>query len=637
MNPQRPSQVFFSRLTHELRTPLSALLGLTELLSQTPLNTQQADLVSKMQRTGHNLLELVNDLLDAGRIDSGALRLEPVPIDVTELLNNLRAICVPWAVARGIEFYFDVAVDVPRRIVADPLRLTQIVTNLVSNAIKFTEKGWVLLELGVICDRAGRPLLQIRVRDSGIGMDEAQCARLFQDFSQGEGIVTRFGGSGLGMAITDSLVKAMDGKITVSSRPGLGSTFTVILPLTLVGGEHVFESIPRLAGNALIIDENKVGRALLAVMLDHLHIASIGVSNIQEAITLLDEMPHLRAELNYVFLADGHSAAALEEACMLLRHHADMNSRLYVITHPGRQWDDSLVAVDGRLEKPLDFPVLAAQLRGDVPPPSQTPTRSTPILHGKTVLVVEDQMVLRELLCHWLTEEGASCQAVASLAQAEAVLSHVAPDWIFLDRHLPDGDSLPRLPHWLSRFAVGTVPHVVLCTANPEQKEKEAAFAAGACAFLPKPFTPLQLRHCLEHPHVPTPPPMAVVPRQMKQGTVEAINLGEALRFSGGKLPLARRMIALFASHHQHSVERLLDALQQQDYVEISRIAHRLRGAAGSIGAVELHRIASQFEGVALQTLPEDVLRHRVLQLCDALSAVNHAAEDMAEQDFASA
>lgn len=315
MNPQRPSQVFFSRLTHELRTPLSALLGLTELLSQTPLNTQQADLVSKMQRTGHNLLELVNDLLDAGRIDSGALRLEPVPIDVTELLNNLRAICVPLAVARGIEFYFDVAVDVPRRIVADPLRLTQIVTNLVSNAIKFTEKGWVLLELGVICDRAGRPLLQIRVRDSGIGMDEAQCARLFQDFSQGEGIVTRFGGSGLGMAITDSLVKAMDGKITVSSRPGLGSTFTVILPLTLVGGEHVFESIPRLAGNALIIDENKVGRALLAVMLDHLHIASIGVSNIQEAITLLDEMPHLRAELNYVFLADGRSAAALEEAC----------------------------------------------------------------------------------------------------------------------------------------------------------------------------------------------------------------------------------------------------------------------------------------------------------------------------------
>jgi PAS domain S-box-containing protein len=269
----RAKSEFLATMSHEVRTPMNGVLGIAELLLDTPLNPEQRDFAETILRSGHALLEILNDILDLSKIEAGKLELEEVAFDPVLTLRDVVALSMPLAAAKDLTLAIDLADDVPRDVVGDPGRLRQVLSNLVGNALKFTDTGQVSVSLRVVGNEGGDVVLGVSITDTGIGMTPEQQSRLFQPFSQADASTTRrFGGTGLGLAICLKLVDMMGGKFSVASVPGSGSTFSFTLrcrcaaPGSVRIAETRLES--RFSGRVLVVEDNvvnrKVARATLA-------------------------------------------------------------------------------------------------------------------------------------------------------------------------------------------------------------------------------------------------------------------------------------------------------------------------------------------------------------------------------------
>jgi signal transduction histidine kinase/DNA-binding response OmpR family regulator len=290
----RAKSEFVSRMSHELRTPLNAIIGFADLLEAEPLSASHKNYVGLINSSGKHLTELINAVLDHAKIEAGGLTLEKLPFDFHAAIEAVKAIVGERANAKGLDFVADVAADLPPYIVGDPMRLRQVLINLLNNAVKFTERGSI--ELRVAPDE-GR--IHFSVRDTGIGMDEAALARLFKPFSQADDSVTRkFGGTGLGLLISKELIEAMGGGIEVESAPGVGTVFWFWLPLQIaepltgsaadVATANLEISIASLIpGKVLIVDDNRVNQQLANAMLTRLGLASECAENGAEALRRL--------------------------------------------------------------------------------------------------------------------------------------------------------------------------------------------------------------------------------------------------------------------------------------------------------------------------------------------------------------
>ena len=309
----RAKSEFVSRMSHELRTPLNAIIGFADLLEAEPLSPSHRNYVSLINSSGRHLMELINAVLDLAKIEAGGLVLEEISFDFAAAIDDVKAIVGERAAGKNLEFVATVSPALPRRVMGDPTRLRQVLINLLVNAVKFTEQGTVSLR---VAPDGGD--IQFAVRDSGIGMDEQACRRLFQPFSQGdESITRRYGGTGLGLVISKELIEAMGGDIEVESAPGAGTCFWFRLPLkpapdvpgmaaAATPAAAVAESalISRIAGRALLVDDNLVNQKVAGAMLAKLglsyDLAGNGVEavrcvgNKDYALVLMDvEMPEM--------------------------------------------------------------------------------------------------------------------------------------------------------------------------------------------------------------------------------------------------------------------------------------------------------------------------------------------------------
>ena len=262
---------FLANMSHEIRTPMNAIIGLSHLALKTPLNTKQRDYISKVHNAGTSLLAIINDILDFSKIEAGKLDIETTDFQLDEVIGSVTTVTAQKAHEKGLEFLADAASNIPEQLRGDPLRLGQILTNLVNNAIKFTERGEIRLKIELLEQTGEKAQLRFSVRDTGIGMTREQAAKLFQPFSQADSSTTRkYGGTGLGLTICRRLVELMGGQIWLETEAGVGSTFWFTLWLG-VGqaagtGKRVPDQFQKL--RVLVVDDNAAAREILVELLE---------------------------------------------------------------------------------------------------------------------------------------------------------------------------------------------------------------------------------------------------------------------------------------------------------------------------------------------------------------------------------
>ncbi|MBD1204143.1 MAG: response regulator [Rhodobacteraceae bacterium] len=500
---------FLAQMSHELRSPINAVIGFGDLLLGSPLTAHQRDYVVKLQGAGRHLLSIVNDVLDLSKVEAGKLRIERTEF---ALASVLRAACDSIAAAaadKGLELILDTDPTLPPRLMGDPLRITQILMNYLSNALKFTGTGEILLDVAPDTGADGAGMIRFTVTDSGLGMSPDQIARLFQTFSQAEESTARlYGGTGLGLAICRQLADLMQGEVGVDSTPGQGSRFWVRLPLEAAPLPATLQSMappPALSGKRLLIlDDNPRAAAALIRTLAATGARPTTCANVDatiaaaragrfDALLVDSRMPD----------ADGHIAAARLRAAL----GADLPPLLLLSHRGGHAAVEDAYAHGFRdlVLKPVDpdilIPRLAAVLNGEDPQgriATQAPDPAQPSpFSGRAALIVDDNPMNREVTAALLGHQGFETLTASNGAEALQTLLDRDIDLILMDCQMPvmDGIEATRRIRALPS-ARASVPIIGL-TGQSEEADRDEGLAAGMSDYLVKPVAPSALRATL--------------------------------------------------------------------------------------------------------------------------------------------
>ena len=507
----RSKSEFLANMSHEIRTPLNAIIGFSTLALKTELTLRQHDYLQRVGNAGKTLLKTINDILDFSKVEAGMLEMESIPFRLDDVLFNVTSMIQEKAADKRLEIVLDCAPELPAFLRGDPLRLAQVLTNLMGNAVKFTEEGEIELTVGHLCREGGRARLDFSVRDTGIGLTPEQCSRLFQVFSQADGSTTRkYGGTGLGLSISRRLVEIMGGEIRVESEPGRGSvfTFSAWFALEPEQGERPCSLPAALKGaRVLVVDDSPTSRTILTKLLAPLPFrvesAASGEEAI-EAVRLGDRLDPYR-----VVLMDWQMPGMDGiEATRRIRHDAQLAAAptVIVITSFGGETERARARAAGAedfLHKPFTTKSLAEELCRIFSCHEQLPAAVEPAreresaydLSGASILLVDDSESNRHLTCELLAGLGASIESACDGSEAvEMVLAAARPyDLVLMDVQMPrmDGYEATRAIRQDGRFQ--TLPIIAL-TAHALVDERQRVLAAGMNDIITK---PVDLRNML--------------------------------------------------------------------------------------------------------------------------------------------
>ncbi len=661
---------FIATMSHELRTPLNAVLGFSRLALETPLDLRQRGYLEKVVGAGRTLLTLVNDVLDFSKIEAGSLTLEEHDFVVEEVV---RAVCesfVARAEARGVAVVIDWPADLPRSARGDSLRLGQILTHLVSNAVKFTSEGEVRIGLQAAPSAAGRGHeWTFSVRDTGIGMEGTARKLLFAPFSQADQSTTRkFGGAGLGLSLAHRLVLLMGGSIDVESQPGLGSRFSFHVPLQVTSVSMMPEPVlpASIAGMRALVSTRHPGeQALICRTLE-------GWSIEAEAATSADDLVSaaLQAELSgrpfgLVFLETGDPAGEGLTRLRTLGAPGALRVPPMVLAVVGHGETDKghaearAAGAHGTLHRPIMPSPLRrtlAQHAATATMPEQAATR--PSLEGMRVLLVEDNEINQLLMCELLEDAGVDVGVAGHGEEALSLLAAAPPgqrfDLVLMDIEMPVMDGLTATREIRSRPEFAHLP-VVALTAHAIDSHRRASGDAGMSGYLTKPVEPSLLWPVLEKYHPSHRPPSAM-PSLMPPATSsdermetlrtgadrtsgdpgttglpqapEGVDLADLLGRLGGDLDMARHMLRLFTSRRASQMQLLEAAALARDPGQIRAQAHALRGTAANLGLRALAEDAKTLELAASADTDPRVLALSAQSLAEALGTLGNAILD---------
>ena len=622
---------FLANMSHEIRTPMNAIIGMLTLLQKTDLTHRQADYADKANGAARSLLGLLNEILDFSKIEAGKMSLDIRPFHIEQLLRDLSVILSANLGAKHLDVMFDIDPTVPRQLLGDAMRLQQVLINLGGNAIKFTAKGEVVVSIRVVHQNAQEVTLEFSVRDTGIGIAPENQARIFTGFTQAEASTTRrYGGTGLGVAISQRLVTLMGGNLQLESAPGFGSRFyfQVTLPCTA-------EDLPQASEplRALVIDDNPTAREILVRMCQSLGWSVAGADSGELALGMLQAK-----------LADGKGYQAIfvdwqmpgldgwqtSERIRALKS-PDASPLLIMITANGRDMLSERSAaqqalLDGFLVKPITVSMLqdtvkeARSGKSSVTPLLRAPLADGLRLAGVRLLVVEDnpnnQQVARELL----EFEGATVQIANHGQEAvEAVEASTASglgfDGVLMDLQMPVMDGFAATKYIRETLGLDALP-IVAMTANAMDSDRDACLAAGMNAHVGKPFDLNHLVNVLRQFSTPTgqrtgsPAPATSTatapltdaggsdldPTLLAAAEAAGVAIMAALDRLGGNLDLYGRMLGLFVADLNVMPDQLRGFADQGDTVSASRLLHTLKGLAATLGANGLADAAGSAE-----------------------------------------
>jgi signal transduction histidine kinase/ligand-binding sensor domain-containing protein/CheY-like chemotaxis protein/HPt (histidine-containing phosphotransfer) domain-containing protein len=612
---------FLARMSHELRTPMNGVVGMTELLGRTTLSTAQARLTQTIRSSAQILLQIVNDLLDLSKIQAGKVEFESLPLDLGRILEECTTLFAAAAESKGIELIVCPPQAVTPVVLGDPLRVRQIVLNLVGNAVKFTLQGEVVVKADIDAVEAGRSVVRITVSDTGVGMDTATIGKIFEPFTQADESTTRrFGGTGLGLAICRDLAELMGGTVAVESRPKVGSTFHVRLPLPATPAQQA--PAPERAASAPASLGARTVRILtrrpaLAESLAR-HAAALGLAAVCD-----QSDQHIDpADARHLVIADASTHAAAIEAA--LQDTSAGRPPLVVVAtaaqiEPLRCRDR--LDPDVIVSKPVHRSVLnsaLAKAAGLEPAPLAPAAVAKPNASpGGHVLLVEDEPVNAAVAQGYLAELGCTSVWVDNGSEAIARSATERFDLIMMDLNMPamDGFAATRLIR--QRQGDADRVAIIALTAHEAKNYRDACLAAGMDDLLSKPYTLDQcaalLRRWIRRAQpgaAPVPAdeatvrdPRAEPPRAAAEDlgaeTVTEVDAPTVLGLKslrGGRSDLYSKLVKLFRSSSMQSIEDLRTALDARDFPAAASICHKLGSSAGNVGALAFARYVRQLE-----------------------------------------